>query len=113
MALAVARLKYARITPRKARLVVNLIRGQQADAARDLLCNLQKSAKYHILKTLDSCIANVKSQYKIGPSELYVSHVRIDKGPTWKRFRAQTMGRASTVCKRTSHVVIELDRKGV
>lgn len=104
-----ARLSNVRIAPRKARVVVDLIRGKQVGEALDILRYSDKGFATTVYKLLDSAIANV-SESELGwdLDRLYVSRVFVDEGATWRRFRARAQGRATRINKRTSHVSIEL-----
>lgn len=105
-----AELKNYRQSPRKVRLVADLIRGKKADDALTLLTFTAKRASDPIKKLLDSAIANAKHNFDIPVEELFVKEIRVDEGPTLKRWRARAFGRASGIKKRTSRVLINLDR---
>ena len=92
---AVARARYIRIAPRKARLVADLIRGKSAEKATQLLTYTQKSAAPIIKKVLLSAIANAENKGDIDVDTLYVKTIFVDQGPTQKRFRPRAMGRAT------------------
>ncbi|OIO39964.1 MAG: 50S ribosomal protein L22 [Candidatus Omnitrophica bacterium CG1_02_49_10] len=102
--------KFIRVSPRKSRQVAELIKGLDVDAAVGMLDNMNKKPSLHIKKVLESALANAKSRKK-DSSALYVSRIIIDEGPSLKRFRARTMGVASPIIKRTSHIYIELDKR--
>ena len=107
-----ARAKYIRIGPKKARLVVDVLRGKRVDEAFSLLPNINKKMSAHALEILKSAYSNAKVKYpqaNYDESGLYISKMTVDEGPSLKRFRAASMGRASSIKKRTSHVYIELD----
>ena len=106
---AVARARYIRIAPRKARLVADLIRGKSAEKASQLLTFTQKSAAPIIKKVLLSAIANAENKGDIDVDTLYVKTIFVDQGPTQKRFRPRAMGRATQIQKKTSHITIILD----
>jgi len=100
-------LKYLRISPRKVRLVADLIRGQNVqDAEQQLLFSTKRAAK-PVLKLLKSAIANAGNL-----SNLYIAEIRVDQGPTLKRWRARARGRAAMIKKRTSHITIKLEQCG-
>lgn len=109
MSLGKARIKYLRVTPRKTRQVIELVKGQPVDLALDLLKQLRKSSSVYLYKAIESCAANIKSQKNIESDRLYISHLTSDPGPMLKRFRAQTMGRGNPILKRTMHITVELD----
>ncbi len=100
--------KYIRISPRKARLVVDLIRGRSIIEAEEILSGVNKRAKTPVYKVLKSAVANAV-QKNIPVEALFVSKIVVEEGPTWKRYRAGTMGRGMPILKRTSHIKIELD----
>lgn len=106
MAEARAVLRYVRIAPRKARAVVDLIRGQQVASALTVLRYTPRAAARVVEKLLRSAVANAE-QKELGDSEsLWVSKAYVDGGPTLKRFRARSMGRANSIHKRTSHITL-------
>lgn len=100
--------KFLRISPRKARQLIDLIRGQNVNLALSILNNINKSSKPYIEKILKSAISNAK-QKGIQSEQLYISKIVADEGSMWKRFRAAAFGRAMRIRKRTSHIKIELD----
>lgn len=105
-----ASLRYARFSAYKAREVLNLIRGLPVAEARDILVLTERSAADHILKLLDSAVANAVANDGIGADELFVSACFADEGPTLKRFRPRARGRAGRIRKRTTHVTIIVSR---
>jgi ribosomal protein L22 len=107
-----ARSKYVRSAPRKARLVMNHIRGKEVEQARAILVHAPRAVAEDILKLLNSAVANAESNYELGPDELRVRKAFVDEGPTIKRFRPRALGRATRIQKRTSHMTIELTTTG-
>ncbi len=107
-----ARSKYVRSAPRKARLVMDHIRGKQVEQARAILTHAPRAVADDILKLLNSAVANAESNYELGPDELRVMKAFVDEGPTIKRFRPRALGRATRIQKRTSHMTIELTTTG-
>jgi ribosomal protein L22 len=103
-----ARAKYVRSAPRKARLVMNHIRGQDVEQARAMLNHAPRAVSGDILKLLDSAVANAESNYELGADELRITKAFVDEGPTIKRYRPRALGRATRILKRTSHMTIEL-----
>lgn len=103
--------RYLKVTPRKARLVVDLIRGKYTDEALSTLEFTPKRASKTVGKVLKSAIANAEQSADVNVDNLYISKVTVDGGPTLKRFRPAPMGRAVRVLRRTSHITIELDEK--
>jgi ribosomal protein L22 len=107
-----ARSKYVRSAPRKARLVMNHIRGKEVEQARAILTHAPRAVADDILKLLNSAVANAESTYELGPDELRVQKAFVDEGPTIKRYRPRALGRATRINKRTSHMTIELTTTG-
>lgn len=106
MAEAKAVLRHVRMTPRKVRLVVDLVRGREVPEALTALRYLPRAAARVVEQLLRSAVANA-SQKEIGESEsLKIVRAYVDGGPVLKRFRARSMGRANPIKKRTSHVTI-------
>ncbi len=107
---AFALTKYVRISPRKVRHVAELIRGKNVDDAINILMFTRKSASLPLEKTLRSAVANLvnnqEQMVRIEPEELYIKEVRIEEGPTMRRFRAGSMGRVMPIRKRSSHIKI-------
>ncbi|MBS4175706.1 50S ribosomal protein L22 [Bacillus sp. FJAT-49736] len=100
-----------RIAPRKARLVVDLIRGKQAGEAIAILNFTPKAASPIVEKVLKSAIANAEHNYDLDVNSLVVTEAYVNEGPTLKRFRPRAMGRASQINKRTSHITIVVSEK--
>jgi ribosomal protein L22 len=107
-----ARAKYVRTAPRKARLVMNHIRGKRVEHAQAILTHAPRAVSGDILKLLNSAVANAESAYELGPDELTVRRAYVDEGPTIKRYRPRALGRATRINKRTSHMTIELTTEG-
>ena len=103
-----ARAKYVRSAPRKARLVMDHIRGKKVEQAQAILRHAPRAVSEEILKLLNSAVANAESSYELGPDELRIERAYVDEGPTIKRFRPRARGRATRILKRTSHMTIEL-----
>src|SRR5918995_1325281 len=107
-----ARAKYVRSAPRKARLVMNHIRGKRVEHAQAILLHAPRAVSGDILKLLNSAVANAESAYELGADELTVRRAFVDEGPTIKRYRPRALGRATKINKRTSHMTIELTTEG-
>lgn len=103
-------LKYCRLSPYKVRQVLDLIRGQHAERARDILRFSDRGAAVVVLKLLDSAIANAGNNDDIPEDELFVSACFADEGPTMRRFRPRARGRATRIRKRSCHVTIIVSR---
>ena len=103
--------KYIRVTPRKVKIVVDLIRGKQVDQALAILAYTPKSAAPYVEKLLNSAIANAENNLEMDRSSLYVAEAYANQGPTLKRYWARSHGRADMIKKHTSHITIVLDQK--
>ena len=103
---AKAHLKYARISPRKVKIVLDLIRGKDVGVAMAILKNTPKSASEYLIKLLGSAVANAENNFNMDASKLYVSECFVCPGPTLKRIMARAKGSADRILKRTSHVTI-------
>ena len=103
-----ATLKFARISPRKVEIVLDLIRNQPADKAMAILKNTPKAASEYLIKLLNSAMANAENNHNMDVSKLYVSSCSVSGGPILKRIRPVAHGRAYRILKRTSHVELVL-----
>ena len=101
--------KYIRMSPQKARLIANLVRGKAVSEALSTLEYTPKSASTYVLKLIKSAVANASSREDIDVDTLFVKNIFVDQGPTLKRFRARAMGRGSRILKRTCHITVVLD----
>jgi large subunit ribosomal protein L22 len=109
---ATAVLRHLQASPQKVRLVVDLIRGKGVEEAATILRTTKKSAARPLAKLLRSAVANAESRDgAVDVGKLYVKEAYVDGGPTLKRIRANTMGRAFRILKRQSHVTIKLDTR--
>ena len=104
-------LKYARISPRKVKVVMDLIRNQDADKAMAILKFTPKSACEYLEKLLASAIANAQNNHNMDVSRLYVAECFVCPGPTLKRIRPKDHGRAHRILKRTSNIVLVIKEK--
>ncbi|MGN7457583.1 50S ribosomal protein L22 [Paenibacillus pasadenensis] len=111
MAEARAHANQVRIAPRKAQLVVDLIRGKQVGEAIAILRHTPRAASPIVEKLLNSAIANAEHNYQLDVNNLVVSQVFVNQGPTMKRFMPRAMGRASRINKRTSHITLVVSEK--
>jgi len=105
-----AKLKFARISPRKVRIVGDLIRGKTVSQATDILKFTPKRGAKVLGKLLASAVSGVDAKDYPNPEELKVGKLTVDCGPTLKRFRPRAMGRATKIRKRTSHVTLVLTK---
>lgn len=102
--------RFARIAPRKARLVADMIRDKNIDQAMTALQFSKKRAAWFLKSLLQSAIANAEEK-DASVQNLYVAESRVDEGPTMKRFQPKDRGRAHPIMKRTSHLVITLEER--
>jgi len=100
-----------RSTPRKTRLVVDLIRGKDVREAEDILRFTDKRVAGPVLKLLTSAKANAVNNHDMFEDALFVAEAQVGEGPTLKRFRPRARGRADMIRKRTSHVTITLEER--
>ena len=108
---AKAILKYARISPRKVGLVLDLIRGKDVEMAQAILKNTPKSASEYLIKLLNSAVAKAENHNNMDRSSLIVSECYVCPGPTLKRIMPRARGSADRILKRTSHVTIVVKEK--
>lgn len=111
---AKAVLRLARVSPRKARLVADLIRGRGVDEAIEILTFTRKKSASLFRKLLESAIANAEyraaqGNRRLDVDDLVVSKVLVDQGPTLRRFRPRARGMATKILKKTSHITVEVD----
>ena len=108
---AKAILRYARISPRKVKIVLDLIRGKDAGTAMAILKNTNKAASELLIKLLGCAIANAENNFNMDVSKLYVSECFVCPGPTLKRIMPRAKGSADRILKRTSHVTIAVKER--
>jgi large subunit ribosomal protein L22 len=100
--------KYLRVAPRKARLVADQVRGLPVAEAQELLAFSTRGAAADIGKLIASAAANAENNHELVADEMEIAEIRVDEGPTLKRWRARARGRATRIEKRTSHVSVAL-----
>ncbi len=98
--------RFIRISPQKARLVGDNVRGMPVEDAVNILNYTPKKAARLLKKVLNSALANAEQNYSLDLDNLYVKQVRVDEGPTLKRIQPRAMGRANRILKRTSHITV-------
>jgi large subunit ribosomal protein L22 len=103
-----AKLRYARISPQKCRLVADMVRGKPVGEALQTLQFTPKKAAGIVKKVLESAIANAEHNHGADIDELKVSAIMVDEAPTFKRFRARARGRGSRILKRNSHITVQV-----
>jgi large subunit ribosomal protein L22 len=103
--------RYVRISPRKVRQVVDLIRGKKVSDALAILQFTPKGATEPVTKVLQSAVANAEHNYEMDTDALFVKEVFVDQGPTLKRIKPRAMGRADQIRKRTSHITVVVGEK--
>jgi large subunit ribosomal protein L22 len=106
---AFAKASHVRVTPMKARRIVDLIRNKPAQEALAVLKFAPQAASEPVAKVLASAIANAEHNFQLDPESLIVSRAYVDEGSTLKRFRPRAQGRAYRIRKRTSHITIEVE----
>ncbi len=106
-----AKIKYLRISPRKVRLVADLVKGMDVEEAKIRLQLLIKRAAKPLLKLLNSAVAAAKHNFDLEEKNLYIYKIVTNQGPTLKRWRARARGVAAPIMKRSSHVILELAEK--
>jgi large subunit ribosomal protein L22 len=113
---AVAKLKYARVSAQKARLVADLVRGREVSEAIEILTFTQKKSAPMIRKLVESAVANAENTANrdsatLDVDDLYIKTIFVDKGSVLHRFRPRAQGRATKIQKQTSHITVVLDTR--
>lgn len=108
---AKAVVKYIRISPQKARLVIDMVRGKKVEEAERILTFTQKKAAGIVKKVLKSAVANAAQNPNIDENILYVKEIFVGQGPSLKRWRARAQGRVASIKKRMSHITVILDEQ--
>ena len=109
MTLVTAKLRFLRTSPRKMRLVADLVRGRDVIRAVNYLTLLKKDAAKHLLKLLNSAVANAKHNHSLAIENLRIKSITVDGGPMLKRWMPKAHGRATPVRERTSHINLVLE----
>jgi len=105
-------LRDVRMSPRKGRLVADMIRGKRVEEALAILRFTPKKAARLLTKALQAAVANAADTQNVDPDKLYVKITYVDGGTTWKRFTPRAHGRATPIRKRTSHFTVIVDERG-
>ena len=108
-----AQAKYVRVAPRKARDVVDQIRGKSVPDARATLLLANRGAAILVAKVLNSAVANAENNNGLVADQLYVKEAKVDEGPTMKRWKFRAMGRVNRIRKRTSHITVAVEQREV
>ena len=103
-----AKARYVRVAPRKARLVADQIRGMSVPDAQTLLQFSSRGAARDLAKLIDSAAANAENNHELVAEDMRIAEIRVDEGPTLKRWRARARGRATRIEKKTCHVSVVL-----
>jgi len=103
--------KYVRISPRKVRQVVNLIRGKKVSEAIAILTFTAKVSTEPVTKVLKSAVANAEHNLELVADNLFVNEIYVNEGPTLKRIKPRAQGRADQIRKRTSHITVVVGEK--
>ena len=106
-----AKLSHARISPQKARLVADLVRGMPVERALETLTFSNKKAAQIVRKVLESAIANAEHNAGADVDELKIAKIYVNEGPVLKRFEARAKGRGNRILKRTSHITVTVDER--
>jgi large subunit ribosomal protein L22 len=106
-----AQARYSHIAPRKARRIIDLVRGMKASEALDILRFAPQAASEDIYKVVASAVANAEHNDHLDRDALWISEAYVDEGPTLKRFRPRAQGRAYRVRKRTSHITVVVEAR--
>jgi large subunit ribosomal protein L22 len=106
-----AKLSYLRISPRKVRLVADLVRNRSAEEALKTLRFTSKAASRPLKKLIESAVANAENNHGLDIDTLWVRDIQVNEGPTLKRFRPRAQGRAFPIMKRTSHISVVLEER--
>jgi len=108
MSISTAKLRYCRVSPQKARLVANLVRGLDVSEAIERLAFVEKKSAPIIKKLVESAVANAEQADDVDIDELFVETIYVDAGPVLRRFRPRAQGRANRILKKTSHITVKL-----
>ena len=111
MAEVKAKLRFARVSAQKARLVVDMVRGKDVNEALKILTFTKKKTGYLVKKLLQSAVANATQKQTVDPDNLYVKYIMVDQGPSLKRFTPRAQGRATEIKKKMSHMTIVVDER--
>ena len=103
---AKATAKYVRVSPRKARIVIDQVRGKDVIAAQEILAFNERAISEVVAKVVNSAAANAQDRFGLRPESLVIKAAYVDEGPTMKRFRPRAKGAASKIRKRTSHITV-------
>lgn len=103
--------KYVRVSPRKVRQVVDLIRGKELKQALAIIKHTPKGASEAVYKVVNSAASNAEHNYDMDKDNLYIAEAYVDQGPTLKRFKPRAYGRADQMRRRTSHITIVVKEK--
>ncbi len=107
-----ANLRYLRTSPRKVRLVADLIRGRSVEDAQKVLLFIVKKPSDPLIKLLHSAVANAEHNFGLNKKDLYIAEIKVDGGPILKRFMPRARGSASPIQKKTSHISLTLKERG-
>ena len=103
-----AKLKYARISPQKCRLVADAVRGKTVESALQILAFMPKKGAAIVKKVLESAVANAEHNHGADVDELKVAVIMVDEAPTLRRYRARAKGRGARIIKRNSHITVQV-----
>lgn len=109
--MASATARFVRMSPRKLRLVTDMVRGKSVADARSVLAFTPRGGSVVVEKVISSAVANAENNFDMSGDDLYVSSIYVNEGPTLKRFRPRAMGRAARIRKRTSHITVVVTQR--
>jgi large subunit ribosomal protein L22 len=106
--------KFIRSSPRKVRLVLDVVRGKPVQEALAILRFMPQHAAREVMSVVASAAANAENNFQMAPDELVITSIYANEGPTFKRFRAKARGQGTRILKRTSHITVVVDeREGI
>ena len=108
---AYAILRYARCSPKKTKIVADAIKGKKALEALEILKFIKKKPARYIEKVLRSAIANAEHNFNLPAHQLYIKTIMVGRGPMLKRWKPRAYGRATPIRRRTSHIIVLLERR--
>ncbi|HUS14961.1 MAG TPA: 50S ribosomal protein L22 [Chloroflexia bacterium] len=106
--------KFIRSSPRKVRIVMDVVRGKSVKEAVAILTFMPQAAARDVAAVVKSAAANAENNYQMAPDDLMITSIYANEGPTFKRYRAKARGQGTTILKRTSHITVVVDeREGI
>ena len=103
--------KFIRSSPRKVRLLLDVVRGKSVNEAVAVLRFMPQAAARDVLSVVKSAAANAENNFQMAPDDLFITSIYANEGPTFKRFRAKARGQGTRILKRTSHITVVVDER--